>query len=156
MKTKMLIIMGLAVITVGIVLWTRQPTPTAVSDVAQMSHPQSQADSHHGEQRVPAFYESAPSTLPSVLPSEKFIGKTRAAYMAVSEIPETIAQLPCYCHCDEAHGHKSLHSCFETTHAASCAVCVDEALLAYRLQKQEKLTPAQIRERIVRQYSAGM
>jgi hypothetical protein len=52
-------------------------------------------------------------------------------------------------------GHKSLHSCFEDDHAAHCAVCVNEALQAYRLQKEQGLSPAQIRQRIVAQYSAA-
>jgi hypothetical protein len=50
-------------------------------------------------------------------------------------------------------GHKSLHSCFEDDHAAHCAVCVNEALMAYRLEKQQGLSAAQIRERIVGEYS---
>ena len=36
----------------------------------------------------------------------------------------------------------------------SCAVCVDEALLAYKLQKDQKLTPEQVREKIIEKYSA--
>ncbi|MBC8031208.1 MAG: hypothetical protein H7Z16_13920 [Pyrinomonadaceae bacterium] len=105
--------------------------------------------------RVPAFQIDAASlkSLGPTLPSEKFTGKTREAYKAVKAIPRTIAQLPCYCHCDEGFGHKSLYSCFEDDHAAHCAVCVDEALLAYRLEKNEKLKPEQIRERIIAQYS---
>ena len=89
------------------------------------------------------------------LSPEEFVGPAKAAYKAVKEIPRTIAQLPCYCHCDKGFGHKSLHTCFEDDHAAHCAVCVDEALLAYRLEKEEKLKPEQIRERIIAQYSAG-
>lgn len=103
--------------------------------------------------RVPAF-ESDPKNLPATLKPEQFTGMTRAAYQAVSEIPETIAQLPCYCHCDEGFGHKSLHSCYVDRHATQCAVCVDEALAAYRMHKEEKLKPAQIRERIIAEFSA--
>ncbi len=84
----------------------------------------------------------------------KFIGKTRDAYKAAKEIPKTIAQLPCYCHCDEGFGHKSLHSCFEDDHASHCAVCVDEALLAYRLEKEQRLTPEQVRKIIIEKYAA--
>jgi hypothetical protein len=87
------------------------------------------------------------------LPPQGFTGKTRAAYQAVKEIPQTIAQLPCYCHCDRSIGHQSLYSCYEDDHAAHCAICVDEVLLAYRLEKEEKLNPTQIRERIIAQYS---
>lgn len=106
--------------------------------------------------RVPAFQKD-PADLKNLrptLPPEKFSGKQRAAYQAVKAIPKTIAQLPCYCECDRGHGHKSLHSCFEDDHASHCAVCVDEALLAYQLEKVGKLRPEQIRERIIAQYSA--
>ena len=104
---------------------------------------------------VPAHFEQAPSrsSLAPTLAPEKFEGLTRDAYKAVREIPVTIAQMPCYCHCDRGFGHKSLYSCFEDDHAAHCAVCVNEALLALKLEKEQKLTPAQIRETIVAEYS---
>ena len=109
---------------------------------------------HNAAKKVPA-YEVAPTqaSLRPTLAPEKFTGLTRDAYRAVRQIPYTIAQLPCYCHCDEGYGHKSLYSCFEDDHAAHCAVCVNEALLALTLERDQKLTPAQIRERIVQQYS---
>ena len=91
------------------------------------------------------------ASLEPTLAPETFSGITRDAYRAAKEIPVTIAQLPCYCHCDRGMGHKSLHSCFEDDHASHCAVCVNEALLARKLEK-EKLTPAQIRDRIVEQF----
>jgi hypothetical protein len=153
MKTKMLIVVGLVLTAGGIVMWTLRQVPDSGRHGSQMAHSPSPPESSQSEPRVPQFYQAAPSSLPPVLPAARFIGKTNAAYKAVSEIPETIAQLPCYCHCDKAHGHKSLYSCFETDHAASCAVCVDEALLAYRLEKEEKLKPDQIRDRIITQYS---
>lgn len=120
------------------------------------------SDAHHGHShgepgRVPAFQKSPAElrSLPATLAPQQFAGKTRLAYQAVAQIPKTIAQLPCYCHCDEGFGHKSLHSCFVDDHASHCAVCVDEALLAYKLQTEGGLTPEQIRERIVAQYGAA-
>ena len=101
---------------------------------------------------VPAHYENPPRTLPPTLAPEKFPGKTREAYQAAKDIPQTLAQLPCYCHCDRGMGHKSLHSCFEDDHAAHCDVCVNEAIMAYGMQKQG-MTPAQIREQIIAKYS---
>lgn len=102
---------------------------------------------------VPAHYETAPaaSSLAPTLAPEKFTGKAQEAYRVVREKPQLIAQLPCYCYCDRGFGHKSLHSCFVDDHAAHCAVCVDEALLAYNLQKRG-LSPQQIREQIIEQY----
>jgi hypothetical protein len=113
--------------------------------------------SHGAPGRVPRYATSSADlkNLPPVLPASQFTGMTRAAYAAVKEIPQTIAQLPCYCHCDEGFGHKSLQTCFVDDHAAHCAVCVEEALLAYKLQKEERLTPAQIRERIIAQYGSA-
>jgi hypothetical protein len=107
----------------------------------------------HSHARVPAFQDATSArNLGPTLSPEQFFGPTREAYRVVREIPETIAQLPCYRYCDESIGHKSLYSCFQDTHASQCAVCVNEALIAYNLQRNG-MTPAQIRERIIAQYS---
>ena len=121
---------------------------------------QSRPDPHaHGDTggRVPAFQTAAEElkNLPPTLTPEKFAGRQRLGYQAVREIPQTIAQLPCFCHCDEGFGHKSLHSCFVDDHASHCAVCIDEALMAYQMQKEQGLTAPQISERIVARYSSG-
>ena len=104
---------------------------------------------------VPAHFEVPPSksSLGPTLNPDSFTGPARDAYRAVREISVTLAQLPCYCHCDQGFGHKSLYSCFESDHASHCAVCVQEALLALKLEKEQKMTPAQIRDTIVAQYS---
>ena len=34
-----------------------------------------------------------------------------------------------------------------------CAVCVSEALMAYKLQKEDGLTPPQVRELIIERFS---
>ena len=116
------------------------------------SEPQASASS---TPRIPAHYADAQSAQPlaPTLDPQQFFGQARAAYQVAKEIPETLAQLPCYCYCDEGHGHKSLHTCFVDDHSSMCAVCVSEALLAYKLQKEDGLTPAQVRERIIAQYS---
>lgn len=137
------------------------PAEAAHSAHAQPAGPTAHnaaADAHsHGapSARVPAYAKTAAEwkSLPPTLAPEQFVGKTRAAYLAVKEIPQTIAQLPCYCYCDEGHGHKSLQTCFVDDHASHCAVCVEEALLAYALHKEGNLSPAQIRERVVEKYS---
>ena len=133
----------------------KQPTTSRSNVAARQTPAPAQDHGHsHDAKRVPAF-EMAPvrANLGPTLDPERFTGLTRDAYRAVRAIPVTIAQLPCYCHCDEGFGHKSLYSCYEDDHAAHCDVCVREALLALRLEKEHKLTPAQIRERIVAQYS---
>ena len=150
---------GIAVLLVAAVLIVNSantnPPAAQRSSVAARQTPAPAAHNHsHDTKRIPAF-EMAPAraSLNPTLDPERFTGMTREAYRAVQQIPVTIAQLPCYCHCDEGFGHKSLYSCFEDEHAAHCAVCVNEALLALTLEKEQKLTPAQIRDRIVAQYA---
>ena len=104
-------------------------------------------------ERVPAYYTTAPplNELAPTLSPELFWGNTRLAYKAAKEIPQTLAQLPCYCHCDMSAGHKSLQTCFATEHGESCGICIGEALMAYQLEKQ-KMPIAEIRQRIIAAY----
>jgi Protein of unknown function with PCYCGC motif len=155
---KKWIIAILAVVVAGLIgVKYLQPSQSgenaASSRSSSPSQPEVPARAIDPAALVPAHYESAPTNLPPTLASEKFSGKTREAYQAAKDIPETLAQLPCYCHCDRGMGHKSLHSCFEDDHAAHCATCIDEALMAYRLQKEQHLSAKQIRERIIAAYS---
>jgi hypothetical protein len=153
MKTKaffITLVISIAVIAAA----CGQQAPTVAE--RRSSHPQRTTPNvpdTQSQPRVPAFQDAKSAmSLPPTLPPEQFIGPTRDAYRVVREIPETIAQLPCYCHCDASIGHKSLHSCFQDMHASQCTVCVSEALVAYNLQRNG-MTPAQIRERIIEQYS---
>jgi hypothetical protein len=156
---RKVVVIALVIIAAAVaVALTRQSSPTPASSVgtsvARQPAPPPQQHSHPAG-AVPAHYETPPSagSLAPTLPPENFKGLTYDAYKAVGEIPQTIAQLPCYCHCDEGFGHKSLQSCFVDDHAAHCDICVKEALAAYKLQKQG-LKPEQIRERIIAQYSS--
>ncbi|MDT4966516.1 MAG: hypothetical protein QOJ64_1253 [Acidobacteriota bacterium] len=146
MKTKVLLVTLLAVIAV-----IGTACGQATSDGSQ--RPPRVERTQTSSSQVPAYQTavSAGALRPTLAP-ERFIGPTQDAYRVAREIPETIAQLPCYCHCDKSIGHKSLHSCFEDTHASQCTICVSEALMAYDLQKNG-MTPAQIRDRIVTLYS---
>ena len=162
MKKNWLLIGGIIVLVLAAVLMvssTQNTQPnssaTATTQPAAPHHHSTEPATAPSAETVPAYLTVAPSksALGPTLEPEKFTGLARDAYRAAREIPVTIAQLPCYCHCDRGFGHKSLHSCFEDDHAAHCAVCVNEALLALKLEKEQKLTPAQIREMIVAQYS---
>lgn len=147
------VIAVLGVVAIVLVNSDTKSKPSSTHDHVA-SHPPIQTPST-AKETIPAHYTQAPNraSLGPTLEPEQFTGLVRDAYRAVREIPQTIAQMPCYCHCDRGMGHKSLYSCFEDDHASHCAVCVNEALLALKLEKQDKLTPAQIRERIVQQYS---
>lgn len=159
-KNWVLLIVGVALLLVAAVLMVNSannPTPSTVTPITATQTPATnhQHLTNTTAQTVPAHFEVPPSksSLGATLNPESFTGITREAYRAVKEIPVTIAQLPCYCHCDQGFGHKSLYSCFENDHASHCDVCVREALLALKLEKEQKMTPAQIRDTIVAQYS---
>ena len=154
MQKTLILIGGIIVLLIAAFLVVNRETPTPPASVAHR-------DSHTPVERpatpataapkvIPAYFETAPSraSLGPTLPPEQFTGPTREAYRAAREIPVTIAQMPCYCHCDRGMGHKSLYSCFQDDHASHCAVCVEEALMTLKLAKEEKLTAPQIRERI--------
>lgn len=161
MKKNWLLIAGVALLVVAAVLMVNSASKPQVTAIKNEDRPAPQVPVPHehapntAAKTVPAHFEVPPakSSLGPTLDPGSFTGITRDAYRAAREIPVTLAQLPCYCHCDQGFGHKSLYSCFEDDHAAHCAVCVNEALLALKLEKEQKLTPAQIRETIVAQYS---
>ena len=155
MKKTWILIGGIVVLLIAAVIVVNQQKTTTsertgVNSSASKPPAETHAHATPAAKTVPAFLTTAPSraSLGPTLAPEKFTGLTRDAYRVAREIPVTLAQMPCYCYCDRGMGHKSLHSCFEDDHAAHCAVCVNEALLAYQLEKEGKLTTAQIRDRI--------
>jgi hypothetical protein len=105
---------------------------------------------------VPAYNAKAPiKPLPPILSDNQLTGiyfthpYQVTAYKMAAKIPAVLHQQPCYCHCDRAMGHNSLHSCFEGTHGAVCSTCMQEAVYAYQQTKKGQ-TPAQIRAGIER------
>ena len=157
MKKNWLLIAGVALLAIAAVLMVNSANNPPVTAIKSADQPPA-APPHHDHstaKTMPAHFEVPPSksSLGPTLDPASFTGITRDAYHAAREIPVTLAQLPCYCHCDQGFGHKSLYSCFQDDHASHCDVCVREALLALKLEKEQKMTPAQIRDTIVAQYS---
>lgn len=151
-RTITLLVIAVVLIGVAAFVLARRPEQPAQSENA--SHAAEHASPASSDAKaIPAHHETEPprNSLPPTLAPEKFSGKTRDAYRAVSQVPQLIAQLPCYCYCDRGFGHKSLHSCYVDDHAAHCAVCVDEVLKAHELQKRG-LSAQQIREQIIAQF----
>lgn len=160
---KGIIVSVLLVGVVTIMLWSFSTSSSSPNKVVATPSPAAQAQtpvvthSHAPTARVPAYFKSPPdlSALPRTLSPEFFTGNVKLAYQAAEEIPQTLAQLPCYCHCDRGHGHKSLLSCFESEHGENCGICIGEALMAYNLEKRSKLNVSQIRERIITAYGSS-
>lgn len=163
MKKVIIGLVVFAAVTLITGLWLRTgkslqsasvPAPSNRSSVEQQQPIASPG--HAAMARVPAYHRAPPNpnTLPPTLSPELFKGNERLAYQAAKEIPQTLAQLPCYCHCDQGHGHKSLHSCFESEHGENCGICIGEALMAYQLEKRAKLRAPEIREQIIAAYGS--
>ncbi len=89
---------------------------------------------------MPVHYDRAGDAMPfpATLEAAGFKQtEVREAYQTAKEIPEVLAQQPCYCYC-QRKGHRSLLDCFKTDHAASCNICIREALLAAQMHRQQK------------------
>jgi len=96
----------------------------------------------------------APSSNSLTLDPELFQGDTRAAYQAAQQHPDLLAQLDCYCGCEQHEGHRNLLDCFRSNHAATCATCTGEAVTARQLF--ENGTPVdQIRAILHQRYAHG-
>ncbi len=102
--------------------------------------------------RVPDYVAdlAAARPLPKTLSPAQFSNASvKASYQIALEHPDVLAQQPCYCYCDTGFGHKSLLDCHIDTHSAECMVCMKEALLAGKMNKEGK-NAEQIRAAIVR------
>jgi hypothetical protein len=105
---------------------------------------------------VPAYNKKPPTKadkLPPILPKETLWGPNFQApfqiraYQLAPKLQSELHQMPCYCYCDRM-GHKSLRSCYESTHAANCDACLKELFYIAQEKKKGKTT-AQIRKGII-------
>ena len=89
---------------------------------------------------VPAYHAAAPAhgTKHLVLSGKQLEGPLfqypwqKMVYEDAAKVHNVLYQLPCYCRCDRALGHASLHSCFEGLHGAECTTCAKEGLTPTR------------------------
>ena len=74
-------------------------------------------------------------TAESVLSEEAMPNTPGAAdaYQAARAMPGVMDGLHCHCHCKETAGHRSLLTCFESSHGAYCDICMSEAMQAMQL-----------------------
>jgi hypothetical protein len=117
-------VLGLVVVG-GLYLAIRNTQPTVES--FKPAEPQGAKDTRSSPtspvvaSKTPPYHESAEAAkpFPQLLPAAYFRNNPLAAraYQLASEIPEVLAQQPCYCYCDK-YGHKSLLDCYASDHAA--------------------------------------
>jgi Protein of unknown function with PCYCGC motif len=106
---------------------------------------------------TPAYHAVPPphgTKLPALLSGSQLTGPNfqypwqKAVYQDAAKVPNVLYQLPCFCRCDLALGHTSLHSCFEGLHGAECSTCAKEGYYAYKMSLKGK-TIKEIREGVM-------
>ncbi len=115
---------GTAVIVATLLLVSCSGSPSpAGRSVATAPTPRESSGATSGQniRVVPPYRESASAAkpLPELLAAAYFrnFPLVARAYQIASEIPEVIAQQPCYCYCDK-FGHRSLLDCYASDHGA--------------------------------------
>jgi len=73
------------------------------------------------------------------------------AYAAARRAAATLDGVYCHCDCSKHAGHRSLLTCFESDHGASCDICMGEAMLASRMAARGQ-SLMEIRAAIDRQF----
>ncbi|SRR5437867_5901679 len=68
--------------------------------------------------------------------TRRFEPEVKPSYEIARKYPQTLDRIHCFCECQESmlHRHKTLLTCFTSTHAAGCGICMREALLAGELK----------------------
>lgn len=82
--------------------------------------------------QVPVYFENTKDAMPfpqTLDPAQFQIANIREAYSVAKEIPDVLAQQPCYCYCQRI-SHRSLLDCFASLHATSCDIWIKETQLA--------------------------
>lgn len=125
------------------------PAPT---NDGHASHSPAAAPQTKATPRVPDHFataEAAKPLTPTLDPKQFSVPYVVKSYQLAKEIPEVLAQQPCYCYCDTGFGHQSLLDCHKDNHSAECLVCLKEALLTGQLHRAGK-SAAEIRAAIMR------
>lgn len=101
----------------------RGSSSTSSSSAGGGATPQRSSGDHAATtHRIPAHFSNVADArpLPAVLDPKQFSDPSVVkAYRYAKELPEIFSQQPCYCHCDNGDGHRSLLDCFATDHGAT-------------------------------------
>ena len=104
---KLVVIVILLVVAVVVVISrsgqqkSAETTTPVAENSSHQTHQRIETQEYAAKGRIPAYYDTPPAKLPPTLSPELFTGNQKLAYQVAKEIPETLAQLPCHCHCDK-------------------------------------------------------
>lgn len=141
---------NVAMFLTGTALIALSATFLVIPELAGTQTQQSAPAASAMSEPVPAFHSQSPtSELPPTMDPSLYSDKLLFnAYTVAGRVKKVLYQEPCYCHCDQSHGHSSLLDCFVSRHGSGCGTCIREALYSYEQTRKGK-TPAQIREGII-------
>jgi hypothetical protein len=85
-----------------------------------------------------------------------YLQKIPVAYRVSHDHPEVLEKIACYCPC-ELYGHTGVVDCYRSQHAAACATCLEEAVVAGQLIEQHGAgDPAAIAAQVNSRYRAAI
>lgn len=120
-KAALAPLLALGLLATGCSQGTAPPVRDRSKPVPQRA-PSQKAEQTPQAPRVPAFFETAAAArpLPRMVPPSRYEGYpvVQTAYRIAAEIPEVLAQQPCYCYCDRSAGHRGLADCWANDHGA--------------------------------------
>ncbi len=106
----------LLILALWLTACSRETPSESTAPVPSTEEPPSAPDT---EDRVPPYHSDLEFArpFPETLSPEKFADYpiVEHAYRVAGNIPEVLAQQPCYCYCD-VRGHGSLLDCYATDH----------------------------------------
>jgi len=101
-----------------------------------------------------ASYAAARLTAAKVLVDSAIHATRRArGVRRRAQAAATLDGVYCHCDCSKHSGHRSLLTCYESTHAAYCDICMGEAMMASSMVGQGK-SLTEIRAAIDRQFGS--
>ena len=98
------------------------PQQTGANSTAHTDHAAHSAPQTVATPRIPDHFTEpdAGKPFPQTLDPKTFSSPSVVkAYQLAKDIPEILAQQPCYCYCDAGFGHKSLLHCHVDDHSAT-------------------------------------
>ena len=120
-RMVLFLILALSVLAAGCSQGTAPPPQSLNSSKTRAAEPAPPA-SESTAPRIPPYHASAETAqpLPTPRPASRYkdFPVIEKAYTVAAEIPEILAQQPCYCYCDRSAGHGSLADCWASDHGA--------------------------------------
>ncbi len=130
MRATQFLLLGAAVVTIG--ACGGQPSGGSSTVAADEGRQPAATGAPEGTTSVPPVAAAAPRK--DFVPLD-YLQRIPVAYRVARDHPEVLEKIACYCPC-ELYGHTGVVDCYRSQHAAACATCLEEAVVAGQLIDQ--------------------